>query len=156
MEPSLAHRVERVLERRSAGAGGHVGILDLLQQVESALGYVPPESIPRLAQSLGVTDAQVAGVLSHYPDLHTEPRGRHVVRVCQGEACVANHVGRVLSAICERLHTAVGRTTPDGRFAVETVYCVGNCGVSPTVMIDEEVHGRVTPEQIPALLEPYR
>lgn len=156
MEPSLAHRIDRVLERLPTESGAHVSILDLLQQVEATLGYVPLEAIPHLAQSVGVTDAQVAGVLSHYPDLHTEPRGRHVIRVCQGEACVANHVGRVLRAVCEELHTAVGTTTLDNRFTVEKVYCVGNCGVSPTVMIDEDVHGRVTPEEIPALLERYR
>jgi NADH:ubiquinone oxidoreductase subunit E len=156
VEPSIAYRVEQVLERVSAHAGTRVSILDLLQKVEAAIGYVPRESLPRLAQSLGVSDAQVAGVLSYYPDLHTQPSGRHVVRVCLGEACLANHGSRVWRAVCDRLHAAVGKTTLDGRYTIEKVYCVGNCGVSPSVVIDEDLHGRVTPDQIPALLERYR
>ena len=156
MEPSVAHRVEQVLERVSAQAGTRVSILDLLEKVEAAIGYVPLESIPRLAQSLGVSEAQVAGVLSYYPDLHTQPTGRHVVRVCLGEACLANHGNRVLQAMCKHLQTDVGETTSDGRCTVETVYCVGNCGVSPSVVIDEDLYGRVTPDRLPALLERYK
>ncbi|TKS59574.1 MAG: formate dehydrogenase subunit gamma [Nitrospira sp.] len=156
MEPSVAHRVEQVLERVSAQAGTRVSILDLLEKVEAAIGYVPLESIPRLAQSLGVSEAQVAGVLSYYPDLHTQPTGRHVVRVCLGEACLANHGNRVLQAMCKHLQADVGETTSDGRCTVETVYCVGNCGVSPSVVIDEDLYGRVTPDRLPALLERYK
>lgn len=156
MEPSLAHRVEQVLERVSAQGGTRVSILDLLQNVEAAIGYVPLDSLSRLAQSLGVTEAQVAGVLSYYPDLHTQPPGRHVVRVCLGEACLANHGGRVLRGLCDQLRAAVGETTSDGRYTIEKVYCVGNCGVSPSVVIDGDLHGHVTPDQVPALLERYR
>jgi len=156
VEPSVAHRVEQVLERVSAQAGTRVSILDLLEKVEAAIGYVPLESIPRLAQSLGVSEAQVAGVLSYYPDLHTQPTGRHVVRVCLGEACLANHGNRVLQAMCKHLQADVGETTSDGRCTVETVYCVGNCGVSPSVVIDEDLYGRVTPDRLPALLERYK
>lgn len=156
MEPSVAHRVEQVLERVSAQTGTRVSILDLLEKVEAAIGYVPLESIPRLAQSLGVSEAQVAGVLSYYPDLHTQPTGRHVVRVCLGEACLANHGNRVLRAMCKHLQADVGETTSDGRCTVETVYCVGNCGVSPSVVIDEDLYGRVTLDQVPALLERYK
>lgn len=156
MEPSLAHRVDQVLARLSSQAGGQVGILDVLVKLDEALGHVPPDSLPRVAQSLGVTEAQVAGVLSYYPDLHTQPRGRHVVRVCQGEACLANHGNRVLRALCKHLQADVGETTSDGRCTVETVYCVGNCAVSPSVVIDEDLYGRVTPDQVPALLERYR
>lgn len=156
MEPLLARRIEQVLERVSAHAEARVSILDLLQHVEAAIGYVPRESLSRLAQALGVTDAQVAGVLSHYPDLHTEPHGRHVIRICQGEACLANHGSRVMRKLCDQLHTAVGKTTSDGRYTLEKVYCVGNCAVSPSVLIDEDLYGRVTPDQIPALVERYR
>lgn len=156
MEPSVAHKVEQVLERVSARAGTRVSVLDLLQKVEAAIGYVPLESLPRLAQSLGVSEAQVAGVLSYYPDLHTQPSGRHVVRVCLGEACLANHGNRVLRAVCKHLQAATGETTSDGRCRVEAVYCVGNCGVSPSVVIDGALYGHVTPDQVPALLERYR
>ncbi|MER3423265.1 MAG: NADH-quinone oxidoreductase subunit NuoE [Nitrospiraceae bacterium] len=130
-------------------------ILKTLLAVQEAIGYVPPEAVAEIARALAVTEADVAGVLSFYPDLRTRPVGRHVVRVCMGEACVANHCSRVLAALAEELMVGLNATTPDGRFTLERVYCVGNCAVSPTVMIDEDVHGRVTPPEIPALLEKY-
>lgn len=156
MEPSLAHRVDQVLARLSSQTEGPVSILDVLVKLDEALGHVPPDSLPRVAQSLGVTEAQVAGVLSYYPNLHIQPSGRHVVRVCLGEACLANHGDRVLRAMCKYLQADVGETTSDGRCTVETVYCVGNCGVSPSVVIDGDLYGRVTPDQVPALLERHR
>ena len=99
---------------------------------------------------------QVAGVLSYYSDLRTQSVGRHLIRVCLGESCMANHGGRVLRAIQDHVGVAVGDTTPEGRFTVEQMSCAWNCAVSPTVMIDEALRGRVTPSDIPSLLEPYR
>lgn len=130
-------------------------ILKTLLAVQSALGHVPANAVPQIAHTLGVTDAQVAGVLSYYSDLRTQSPGRHLIRVCMGESCTANHGGRVLRAIQDHVLVAVGATTPEGRFTVETMSCAGNCAVSPTVMIDEELRGRVTPSEIPSLLEPY-
>jgi NADH:ubiquinone oxidoreductase subunit E len=156
MERAVAHTVEQILAQVSPAAGRRSGILDLLQKIEAAVGYVPLESLPELAQSLGVSEAQVAGVLSYYPDLHTRPTGRHLLRICLGEACVANHGERVLHILCGRLGAASGTTTPDGRFTIEKIYCAGNCGVSPTLVIDGELHGRVTPEQIPGILARYQ
>lgn len=156
MEPFLAHRVEQVLARVSAPGGRRAGILDVLVRLDEALGYVPLESLPLLAQSFGVTEAEIAGVLSYYPDLHTQPGGRHVVRVCLGEACLANRGNRVLQAMCKHVQADVGETASKGRWTIETVYCVGNCAVSPSVVIDGALYGQVTPDQVPALLERYR
>ncbi len=131
-------------------------ILKTLLAIQSELGHVPPASVPEIAGALGVTDAEVAGVLSGYPDLRIEAPGRHVVRVCLGESCVANHCGRVLKELEKKLGVGLGKTTRDGRFTLEKVYCVGNCAASPTVMIGEDVHGRVTPATAATLLKDYR
>jgi NADH:ubiquinone oxidoreductase subunit E len=131
-------------------------ILKTLLAIQSELGHVPAASVPEIAGALGVTDAEVAGVLSGYPDLRTEAPGRHVVRVCQGESCVANHCGQVLKELEKKLGVGLGGTTRDGRFTLEKVYCVGNCAASPTVMIGEDVYGRVTPEAAWALLKDCR
>jgi NADH:ubiquinone oxidoreductase subunit E len=130
-------------------------ILRTLLAIQSAMGHVPTTAIPQIAQVLGVTDAQVAGVLSYYSDLRTQSPGRHLIRVCIGESCTANHSGRVLRAIQDHVRIAVGDATPEARFTVEEMSCAGNCAVSPTVMIDEDVCGRVTPSDVPSLLEPY-
>ncbi|TRZ97930.1 MAG: hypothetical protein D4R81_11635 [Nitrospiraceae bacterium] len=146
-------RITGILKRTE---GCQPNILKTLLAIQSELGHVPPASVPEIARALGVTDAEVAGVLSGYPDLRTEAPGRHVVRVCQGESCVANHCGRVLKEIEKKLGVGLGETTRDGRFTLEKVYCVGNCAASPTVMIGEDVYGRVAPETVGTLLKDCR
>jgi NADH:ubiquinone oxidoreductase subunit E len=131
-------------------------ILKALLAVQSARGYVPTNAIPQIAQVLGVTDAQVAGVLSYYSDLRTQPPGRHLIRVCLGESCMANHGVRVFRAIQDYVRMTAGDRTQAARFTVEQISCAGNCALSPTVMIDADLFGRVTPSGVPSLLEPYR
>jgi NADH:ubiquinone oxidoreductase subunit E len=131
-------------------------ILKTLLAVQSALGHVPASGIPQIAQVLGVTDAQVAGVLSYYSDLRTQSPGRHLIRVCMGESCTANHGVRVLHAIQDHVRVAVGDRAQAERFTVEQMSCAGNCAVAPTVIVDDEVHGRVVPSQLAALLERYK
>ena len=131
-------------------------ILKALLAVQSARGHVPTNVIPQIAQVLGVTEAQVAGVLSYYSDLRTQPSGRHLIRVCMGESCMANHGARVFRGLQEYVRVTVGDRTQADRFTVEQMSCAGNCAVSPTVMIDADLCGRVTPSGVLSLLEPYR
>jgi NADH:ubiquinone oxidoreductase subunit E len=131
-------------------------ILKTLLAVQSALGHVPANVISQIAQVLGVTDAQVSGVLSYYSDLRTQQPGRHLIRVCMGESCMANHGMRVFRAIQDHVRVVVGEGTQTGRFTVEQMSCAGNCAVPPTVMIDGDICGRVTPADVPPLLERYR
>lgn len=131
-------------------------VLDTLLAVQAKIGYVPLSAVPAIARALKVTEADVTGVLTYYPELRTRRTGRHLVKVCTGESCVANHCGRLTEALAEELRIGMGATTPDGRFTLEKVYCVGNCAVAPSVMIDEDVYGRVTPEDIPRLLQQYK
>jgi NADH:ubiquinone oxidoreductase subunit E len=153
-QPSLAQVLDRYVSDRAAA--GRPNILEALLAIQEALGAVPPHKLPDIAGSLGATEAQVAGVLSYYPELHTAPPGRHLVRVCTGESCVANHCSKIVGALQDGLKITIGQTTADGRFTLERVYCVGNCAVGPTLMVDEDVHGRVSPSDVPALLEAYR
>jgi NADH:ubiquinone oxidoreductase subunit E len=119
-------------------------ILKALLSLQEEVGYVPPESVPQIAEALGATESEIAGVLTYYPDLHTHPRGRHVIRLCMGEACVANRGTRLLAELTEHLGIGFGGTTTDGQFTLERVYCLGNCGVGPTVMVDDTIYGRMT------------
>jgi NADH:ubiquinone oxidoreductase subunit E len=130
-------------------------ILKALLAVQSARGYVPMNAIPQIAQILGVTEAQVAGVLSYYSDLRTQPPGRHLIRVCRGESCMANHGARVFRALQDYVRVTVADCAQADRFTVEQMSCAGNCALSPTVMIDADLCGRVTPSDVPSLLEPY-
>ncbi len=131
-------------------------ILDTLLAVQENVGHVPPTALPEIARALKVTEADVVGVLTYYPELRTHPPGRHLIRVCTGESCVANHCGRLMEVLAEELRIGIGATTPDRRFTLEKVYCVGNCAVAPSVMIDEDIHGRVSPGDVAQLLQDYK
>ena len=131
-------------------------ILKTLLAVQSSLGYVPTSDLSQIAEVLGVTDAQVVGVLSYYSDLRIQPPSGHLIRVCRGESCTANHGLRVLRAIQDHVRVAAGDRTQAERFTVEQMSCAGNCAVSPTVIVDDEVHGRVVPSQVASLLERYK
>ena len=130
-------------------------ILQALLTIQQAKRYVPVEALPQIAHRLGVTEADVAGVLSYYPDLRTSPPGRHVIRVCMGESCMANHCPAVIRAVETYVRSRTGDTKGNG-FTLEKVYCVGNCALSPTLIVDQDIHGRVEPAQVPRLLEHYR
>ena len=131
-------------------------ILKALLALQEQLGYVPAEAVSEIAHALGVTTAQVAGVLSYYPDLRLTHPGRHLIRVCMGESCYANGCGRLLRELQDRLRVDVGETAAGGKFPLDTMSCAGNCAVSPTVMIDRDLYGRVLPSQLETLLERYR
>ena len=131
-------------------------VLDTLLAVQGMFNYVPSSALPAIAEALMVTEADVVGVLTYYPELRTHPPGRHLIRVCTGESCVANHCGRLTEALAEELRIGMGATTLDGRFTLGKIYCVGNCAVGPSVMIDEDVHGRVSPGDIASLLASYK
>ncbi|MEC4890200.1 MAG: NAD(P)H-dependent oxidoreductase subunit E [Nitrospira sp.] len=148
--------LDDLLARVRPASGLPPNILQVLHAVQDRYGSVDPGLIPAIAHAQGVTEADVAGVLSYYPSLKTSPSGRHRIQVCQGESCFANRCGRVLQAIRACLGIDLGQTTPDGRFTLEPISCVGNCAVPPSVRIDGELHGRVAPEDVANLLERYR
>lgn len=131
-------------------------ILRALLAIQKILGHVPVEATPDIAHSLGTTTAQIVGVLSYYPDLRVTASGRHIIRVCMGESCYANGCGRVLRVLQDSLRTDVGETTSGGKFTLDTMSCAGNCAVSPTVLIDHDLYGRVLPSEVETMLERYR
>jgi NADH:ubiquinone oxidoreductase subunit E len=128
-------------------------ILSTLQKVQGELGYVPAESVPKIAAALGVSDSDVAGVLSFYHDLRTEQPGRNIIHFCMGESCLAARCEKSLEALEQTAGCKLGETSKDGRFTLEKVYCLGNCALSPSMLVNDELHGRFTPETVTAPLK---
>jgi NADH:ubiquinone oxidoreductase subunit E len=145
-----------VLEQHKPAGGQPPNVLRTLHAVQRLLGYVSSEAIRDIAEVLEVTEADVAGVLSYYPDLRRESPSRHVIRICIGESCIANHCDRLLRELRERLRIEVGETEPGRRFRLEQVFCMGNCAVGPTLAIDDDLYGRVTVFRLDHLLDRYR
>lgn len=140
--------IERVIAqcRNQPGA-----LLPILHGVQEALGFVPPTAVAQIARALNLSRAEVHGVVSFYHDFRTAPPGRHVVRICRAEACQAMGASGVVAHAKSRLGIDFHQTTEDGEFTLEAVYCLGNCALSPAMMVDGEVHGRVTPERFDAV-----
>jgi len=145
--------VRRQVEIALALHRNHAGpLLQVLHAVQQSLGHIPPAAVPLIAEALNLSRAEVHGVVTFYHYFRRSPAGRHVIRLCQAEACRAMHCETLAAHVREQLGIDFHETTADGRFSLEPVYCLGNCACSPAMMIDEELHGRVTPQRFDALV----
>ncbi len=133
--------------RDSVGA-----LLPLLQEVQSLFGCVPDDAVPPIASELGLSRAEVHGVLTFYHDLRREPGGRHTLQICRAEACQAMGSGALEQHARDALGIDFGETTEDGALSLQAVYCLGNCACSPSVRIDDEIHARVDGARLDELL----
>ncbi len=131
-------------------------LMPVLQEAQNIFGYVPQDVQQIIADGLGTTLAEVYGVATFYAQFSLEPKGQHVVGVCLGTACYVKGSQKILDKLSEELKIPVGKTTPDGRFTLNATRCLGACGLAPVMMIGDEVYGRLTPDQVPAILDKYR
>jgi formate dehydrogenase subunit gamma len=128
-------------------------LLPILHAVQDALGHVPPAALPPIAHALNLTRAEVHGVVSFYHHFRATPPGRHVVRLCRAEACQARGARALEAHAKQSLGIDFGATSADGAVTLEAVYCLGNCGCGPSLLVDvDELHANVTPARFDALL----
>jgi len=155
--PSLpAAQASVVVEALAANHHDPTRLLVVLQDIQHRLGYLPHDAVHPIAIGLGLSRAEVHGVISFYHDLRTEPAGRHILKVCQAESCQATG-GRVLTQHIEDVVGCnLGQTTADGAITLEAVYCLGLCAASPAVMIDERPIARVTTARIDRVIDDAR
>lgn len=129
-------------------------LIPILQAVQQEYRYLPQEVLTYVATSLHVPPARVFGVATFYTHFALEPKGKYLVRLCDGTACHVKDSLPILEAIRRRLGLeGKKKTTPDMLFTVETVACLGACGLAPVMVINEEVHGQVTPESAVKLID---
>jgi len=129
-------------------------IIPILQAVQEEYRYLPQEVLTFIATSLGVSPARVYGVATFYSHFSLEPKGKHIIKMCDGTACHVRGSSAVIDAIRGRLNLSAKKiTTDDMMYTFETVSCLGACGLAPVLVVDDEVHGQVTPEQALAILD---
>ena len=126
-------------------------MIPLLQKIQSEFGYIPPQSIPLIARSLGLFPSQVQGVISFYTQLYTQPRGKKVVRVCRGTACHVRGGKTILKLVKQHLDLDEGETSPDLEYTLETVACIGVCALAPNIVVADHVHGHMNPKKVEQL-----
>ena len=130
------------------------GLIPILQAIQHEYQYLPEEVLTYVATSLNIPPARVFGVATFYAHFALEPKGKHVIRICDGTACHVKQSLPVLNALREKLGTTEkNMTTADMMFTVETVACLGACGLAPVVVIDEQVYGQITPARAVALVD---
>lgn len=146
-----------VLDRHRDEPGA---LLPILHEVQDALGYIPREVVPQIADGLNLSRAEVHGVVTYYHHFRQEAPGRHTVQVCRAEACQAMGADALLAHAEQRLgcstHGGHGATSADGRYTLTPVFCLGLCASSPAIVIDDQLHARVTPERFDRLVGALR
>ena len=128
-------------------------LLEVLHAVQAELGWVPAEATRLVADRLNLSRAEVHGVLTFYADLRHSPPAEHHVRICAAEACQARGSRDLVDAAQRRLGIALGEQTPDGRWGLDKVFCLGNCALGPSAEVDGTTYGRVDQARLEALLQ---
>lgn len=128
-------------------------LLEILHDLQHEVGHIPEASLPVLAKALNLSRAEVHGVVSFYHEFRRKPAGRHVVKVCRAEACQSMKGNELADAAQKSLKVKFGETTSDGAITLEAVYCLGLCGTSPALLVDERPMGRMTPQKFDALVK---
>ena len=131
-------------------------LMPVLQEAQNIFGCVSEDVQKIIAEGLGVTLSEVYGVATFYSQFSLQPKGKYVCGVCLGTACYVKGSQAVLDKLCEELEIQPGDTTKDGKFTVQATRCLGACGLAPVMMINDDVFGRLTPAEIPAILEKYK
>ena len=130
-------------------------LIGILHKVQETFGYLGEEQLDAVAQLLQVPAAKVSGVASFYHFFRLTPRGKYVIHICMGTACYVKGAARVAQKFMEELGISWGETSNDRIFTLEGSRCLGTCGLAPVVMIGDDVHGNVTADQVPVILDTY-
>lgn len=145
-------RLDRILEEFRGQRGA---VIPILQRVQDACGYLPREVLAYVSKKTLIPLTQLYGVATFYAQFHLKPRGRHIVRVCRGTACHVRGSLAILDKIKTVLDVEENGTTDDLRYTLEPVACLGACGLAPVMMVNDETHGRLTPDKVMDVLGSY-
>ena len=145
----ILEHVKEVLDSRGTS---REGLIPILQQVQNKLGYLPDLAMQKIAEGLDIPTVDVYGIATFYNQFRMNPPGDHQFKVCMGAACYMVGGNIAIESFERRLEIKEGETTPDRKFSLERVACVGCCTMAPVVLVDEEVEGHVTPTRVDGIL----
>ena len=150
--PEQIAKLDSIIEKHKGKAGG---LIPVLEEAQVCLEYLPMSVQKRIAAGLNLPLSRVYGVVTFYSFFTMTPRGKHTVRVCLGTACYVRGGKALAEALQKQFGIKEGETTADRLFTLESVRCLGACGLGPVVVVDEDVHGRVKPAKIKEVLSQY-
>ena len=143
-------RLCALIEQRRCLPGA---LLPILHAVQEAFGYIDDKHVGTIASALNLSRAEVHGVVTFYHDFRREPPGRHILQLCRAESCQSMGCENLAEGLRRRLGIGFGETTADGRLTLQSVYCRGNCALSPAGVLDGKLHGRLDERRLEALLQ---
>ena len=130
-------------------------LIPILQKIQAAYGYLPPEVLMELSGRAGIAASQIYGVVTFYEQFYLEPHGRHTIRCCRGTACHVKGGKGMIKTVSRTLDIEPGQTTEDMQFTFETVACLGTCFLAPAMMVDDNYFGHLTANKIKNIIESY-
>lgn len=130
-------------------------LMPIMQKAQDIYGYLPIEVQKIISDNTGIPLEKIYGVATFYAQFALQPKGKYRISVCLGTACYVKGSGKVYEKLQEVLNLKEGECTPDGKFSLESCRCVGACGLAPVMMINDDVHGRLVPDDVEKILEQY-
>ena len=131
-------------------------LMPVMQRAQDIFGYLPEDVQNIIAKGLDIPVSDVYGVATFYAQFNLEPKGKYIISVCLGTACYVKGAQLVLDELEKVLGVPAGSTTPDGLFTLNATRCLGACGLAPVIMVNDDVYGRLTPDQVARIIEKYR
>ncbi|MBN2222294.1 MAG: NAD(P)H-dependent oxidoreductase subunit E [Vallitaleaceae bacterium] len=131
-------------------------LIRVLHKAQGIFGYLPQEVQKFVAKKMEVSTAKVFGVVSFYSFFTMEPKGEHNINICLGTACYVRGAEKILEAFSKELGIKIGETTPDGKFSLTGLRCIGACGLAPVITIGDKTYGRLTPDMVKGILADYK
>ena len=157
MGAGYAGRIFKQIQKVIDDTGGQSGpLIRVLQQAQGLIGYLPPPVLKTISRDLKIPLSEVYGIVSFYHFFTMVPKGRYVIQVCMGTSCYVKGGQRLLDTLKKDLGLESEGITPDGKFSLETVRCLGCCGLSPVMAIGDDVHRKVKPSEVKDILSSYR
>ena len=151
--PEQEAKLQEVIQKYKGVPGG---TMPVMQQAQEIFGYLPEEVQIKIAEGMEIPLEEVYGISTFYSLYDLNPKGQYKITVCLGTACYVKGAAAVLNAVEQKLGIVPGAITPDGKFSLDSCRCVGACGLAPVMMINNDVYGRLTPDQVGPILDMYK
>jgi NADH:ubiquinone oxidoreductase subunit E len=153
LDSKTLQQIRKIIE----GADGQAGAaIRVLQKVQGLIGYLPPDVLAAISREMKIPLSELYGITSFYSFFTMVPKGKYVIQVCLGTSCYVKGGQKLLDTLNKDFGLESGGTTPDGKFSLQTVRCIGCCGLSPVLAIKEDVHGRVKSSQLKDIMSSCR
>lgn len=130
-------------------------LIPIMQGIQEAYGYLPEDVLSKMCDLTGIFPSQVMGVATFYSQFRLKAAGENIIKLCFGTACHVNGAEKIAEAVSDELKIKIGETTPDGKFSLETVACLGCCSLAPVMMIGNETYGRLTPDSARKIIKSF-